>query len=301
MTLHRFSAISLTAALLTSACATEHEGNPIRATLSDGQVFAGSVSTRALQLEGALGSLSIPIQDIGEIVPVEGGALGSSNGHVTVWLRNGSELVGQWAKPELDVDIAVGGQQVPVQLPVNDLQRFQLEDGEHWSNDDVFLVTTTHGDDFLVDPEQTRLTIVNDLGTFEPFLSECVSATPIEDPTGLWRIQLFTGTVLLGELESDQIEFALPMVPDTVQGPLSVFSSLERQTWDATMEINANSSKPIAQGFNQALEKDGRAEEGAYDTSSEKQELSTPGWFSSGGLKKNKRDYRVMNPKTRSR
>ena len=46
-------------------------------------------------------------EDVGEVVPVEGDELAASGGYVNVWLRNGSELTGRWADPELDMALAV--------------------------------------------------------------------------------------------------------------------------------------------------------------------------------------------------
>lgn len=204
---------------------------PVRAALDDGQVLSGTVTTPTLLLEGGLGTVSIPVADIGEVVPVEGGALEGSGGHVNVWLRNGSELKGRWAEPELEIGIQAGGQVVPVDIPTDDLMRFQMQDGQTWPEGLVYRVKTSHGDDFLVDPEQTQIEIENDLGLFRPFLVECVSVAPIEGADGEWRVELVNGTVLMGPLAKDSIEFAMPMGPDSVKVGLDVLVSLDREDW----------------------------------------------------------------------
>jgi hypothetical protein len=227
--------IRLTAPLsilaLLTACFEEEAGFPVRATLADGQVLVGQVETDVLLLDGGLGRLAIPLDDVGEVVPVEGGDLAASGGNVGVWLRDGTELRGRWAEPELRMGIEVGGHTVGVDLPVETLGRFQFEGGTEWPTGTVYRVRTTWGDDFRVDPERTRLVIDSNLGTFEPFLSECVSANPLGDPTGDWRVELSTGTVLVGPLADAEITFALPLGPEEITVPLGDFVSLDRQVW----------------------------------------------------------------------
>lgn len=204
---------------------------PVRATLEDGQILMGEVQTRTLRLQSGVGLLEIPLADVGEVVPVSGGGLGESEGRVDVWLRNGSELRGTWADPKLAMTIAVGGDAVPIDLPMNDLSRFQLQGGTRWPGGPVYRMQTSFGDDFLVDPARTHLVLENDLGTFSPLLSECRSVTPVGDPTGPWRIQLQTGTVLLGHLVDDQITVALPIGPEEISVPLQEFVSLHVESW----------------------------------------------------------------------
>lgn len=203
---------------------------PVRATLEDGQILMGGVQTRTLRLQSGVGLLEIPLSDVGEVVPVSGG-LGESEGRVDVWLRNGSELRGTWADPKLAMTIVVGGGKVPIDLPMNDLSRFQLQGGTRWPSGPVYRMQTRFGDDFLVDPARTHLVIENDLGTFAPLLSECKSVMPVDDPTGPWRVQLQTGTVLLGHLADDQITVALPIGPDEISVPLQEFVSLRVESW----------------------------------------------------------------------
>ncbi|MBW2254464.1 MAG: hypothetical protein JRI25_07690 [Deltaproteobacteria bacterium] len=178
-----------------------------------------------------MGILHIPLDDIGVVLPVESTRLADSNGYVTVWLRNGSELRGQWADPELEIGVEVGGEVVGVELPMDPLQAIQTQGTEIWPDHDVYRVRTTHGDDFLVDPDRTQIVLENDLGVFAPFLSECLSAAPMGPSSGDWRIELDTGTVLVGPLADDALVFALPMGPESVAVPLELFVSMEREYW----------------------------------------------------------------------
>ena len=76
--------------------------------------------------------------DVGEVVPATGGQLGEADGRVDVWLRNGSELRGTWADPHLAMSIRVGGADVPVDLPMNDLSRFQLQGDARWPGGPIY-------------------------------------------------------------------------------------------------------------------------------------------------------------------
>lgn len=204
---------------------------PVRATLADGQVLMGEVRTRVLRLATGAGVLDIPLEDVGEVVPAGGDDLGVAEGLVNVWLKNGSELRGRWSDPRLEMGIAVGGAEVPVDLPMNELSRFQLRGRELWPTSAVFRMRTSWGDDFLVDPARTRLVMENHLGTFSPLLEECVSAAPIAAPDGDWRIVLQTGTVLIGKLQDAAVTVALPLGPKEVTVPLANFVSLRLETW----------------------------------------------------------------------
>jgi len=232
----RFYLLSLLPILTISpAFAGAHKASladtPVRATLGDGQVLMGEVHTRTLRLTTGSGELEVPLADVGEVVPATGGQLGEADGRVDVWLRNGSELRGTWADPHLAMSIRVGGADVPVDLPMNELSRFQLQGDARWPGGPIYRMKTRFGDDFLVDPSRTRLVVVNDLGTFSPLLSECASVAPVGDPQGPWRVTLQTGTVLLGKLQDDRVTVALPMGPSEVSVPLEQFVSLKMESW----------------------------------------------------------------------
>ncbi len=247
-------AVSLALPFALSACGDPGATWPVRATLEDGQVLMGAVQTPMLVLEGGLGTLSIPWEDVGEVEPVEGEGLAESGGYVDIWLRNGSELTGHWADAALAMDLAVGGQEVAVDVPANELLRLQTQGGEVWPQGVVYRVRTSHGDDFLVDPEASNLVIENEMGTFAPFLSECVSAAPLKDPDGDWRIELQSGTVLIGPLVHDAITFELDLGPEQATVPLDSLVSLERQDWGTYhREDEGRSSGRLLSGLRRSL------------------------------------------------
>lgn len=204
---------------------------PVGATLDDGQILVGGITTPSLRLEGAFGEVDLPLEDVGMMLPVEGTTLADSHGHVTVWLRNGSELKGKWAGPELSMAIRVGGRDQSVSVPTDRLQSIQLRGSEAWPSTDLFRVRTSWGDDFLIDPEQTRLTVDSALGRFEVTLAECLSVGPVGAPTGDWRMVLASGSVLIGAPGESELVFVLPMGPERIVVPLTALVSLERGGW----------------------------------------------------------------------
>ncbi|MEZ4318980.1 MAG: hypothetical protein R3F61_15810 [Myxococcota bacterium] len=219
-------------------------------TLDDTQVLVGEVWTKTLTLDGALGVIAIPLEDVGEVVPVEGHDLDASNGHVTVWLRNGTELRGRWTEPELEMGIAIGGSTTAAQIPMAHVERLQTPGAEKWPDAPVFRVKTTHGDDLLIDPEATQVTVKNGMGTFTPFLSECTSLSPVGAPDGDWRIELQSGTVLVGPLQHDTFVLAMPMGPDSIELPITHVLSLTWQNWGSA-DSYQSAPKPAAEAMEQ--------------------------------------------------
>ena len=249
MTLSRlfrlFALIAIPTLALGAGLGAKKHRYQVRATLQDGQVLYGDVRTARLSLDGPLGELKIPLEDIGEVVPVEGEQVGDSQGHVRVWLRDGSELIGQWKDPEVAMGIRVGKEDVRVDLPPEKLQRLQTQGGEIWPGGSVYRVRTVHGDDFLVDARTSRFTLENDLGSFSPALSDCLSVRPVDDPEGDWRVELGTGTVLIGRMAGNQLTLAMTLGPDEVTVPLSSFQSMEQQTWTAMTASRRDQSQAV--------------------------------------------------------
>lgn len=262
----------------------------VRATLSDGQVLMGAVRTRTLRLESGVGTLEIPLEDVGEVLPVAGGELADANGFVNVWLRNGSELRGRWADPELEMDIAVGGDDVAVNLPMNDLSRFQLQASARWPTGPVYRLRTSAGDDFLVDPTQTRLALQNKLGSFAPLLSECRSVAPIGAAEGDWRVELTTGTVLIGAMRDQTLTVALPMGPEEISVPLARFVSLQVEDWGGSRAAQLPEGRE--QGQRVYAEATSAAPAAAPTRAAVRDEGDADGWFDNDALEAAKADPR---------
>ena len=266
----------------------------VRATLDDGQIVVGAVQTPTLLLQSQAGLLEVPLDDVGEVRPSEGGALSESNGNVSLWLRNGTELVGQWAEPELAMGLEIGGSIASVELPAEELLRVQLQGGADFPVGDVYRVRTLWGDDVVVDPEATTLSIKSSLGTFSPTLSECAEASPIAEPDGDWRIELFNGTVLIGPLSDESLTFGLPRGPDVFTVPLTAFAGLEHQRWEGTETWSLDSSFTEVQ-LAQPMILDTASPEAPAPTHAPpaKKLIDAPGWFSSSGLRQERQYQRT--------
>ena len=280
---------------------------PVRATMEDGQILYGAIRTQKLTLESPLGELKIPIADIGEVLPVEGDQLSDSEGHVRLWLRDGSELVGKWQEPTLAMTIEVGKEDVRIDLPADQLGRLQTQSGEVWPRGAVYRVRTVHGDDFLVDAKDSRFTLANDLGEFSPTLADCRSVRPVDDPEGDWRVELTTGTVLIGEVKGSQLTLAMPLGPDTVTVPLASFESMSQQSWATANQGRGRRDTPVLQVT--GLSRKASAPEPAWEEwddasgapapaaelspiDEETYEISTDGWFQRHSLERAKQSAR---------
>ncbi|TNE84107.1 MAG: hypothetical protein EP330_30800 [Deltaproteobacteria bacterium] len=284
--MHRALIVS---ALLFTACQDSGEGTPLGVALADGQIIVGEIQTETLLLDGAFGLLEVPLSDVGAVFPAEGERVADGGGAVTVWLRNGSELRGQWAEPELRIGLDVGGKRVPIDMPVADMTSVQTRGTPIWPDREVFRVKTTWGDDFLVDAESSQLVLQNDLGSFAPFLAECVKAEPVtEDPTGDWRIELVGGTTLVGPLADGEVTFLLPMGPGEVTVALADFVSLERQSWghatkskdDSSLDFYAEPEAAEVQAIDTGYRPRPAARSGALS--------SGEGWFDQRALQQEK-------------
>lgn len=234
----------LVLSLMLSVADARPSETPVRASFGDGQVLMGDVHTKTLVLTTGAGVVDIPLSDVGEVVPADGEGLAEARGRVTVWLRNGSELRGTWTDPTLAMSVKVGGDHTTVNLPLNDLQRFQLQGRTEWASGPIYRLKTAFGDDVLVDPARTTLVIHNQFGTFEPRLSECTHVEPIDETDGQWRVELASGTVLIGNLDNNALTVALPMGPEQVSLPLADVVSLTTDNWQPRVVQSQNEYRP---------------------------------------------------------
>lgn len=226
----RLVALSLSA-LLTGCFSSGVEPSTVRVSLAQDQALVGEVHRGALTLDSPLGSLSLPMASIGEVEPVEGEDLAGSGDHVRVWLRDGSELVGRWAEPELEVQTRIGGGELAIAVPMSGVRRLQLTGTADVPEDGTFRVQTAFGDDVFIDAAETVLPLRTELGDLRPLLSE-VQTLAQEDGTGTWRVTLRTGTALVGTVATDALDLQLRIGPPSIQVPLDDLVSIERMSWD---------------------------------------------------------------------
>lgn len=201
-------------------------GPKVQVTLSDGQRIVGQLSTSTLVLEGSLGELRFATKDAGELGLVGGENVQQSENQIRLWLRNGSEFIGNWQKPSIEILMALGGKTQQIQIPIAKLKRLQFQSQAVWPSDPVFRIITHKGDDFFVDVTKTQMIFANEMGTFAPFLSEVVQLQQNDDN---WRIHLQNGSVFLAKLQQDTLDLHLSMGPPRLAVPLTAIKRMNRE------------------------------------------------------------------------
>ncbi len=219
--------ILLLVALAAAGCATE--GPPVRITLVDDQVLVGHLTTRTIELETGMGPLEFDSADAGELGPIEGPGIDASGHMVNLWLRNGSEFRGRWNRPEVEVQLDVGGEGHSIDVPIAKLARLQFSGDEIWPEESVFRIRTKDGDDFFVDVSRTQLEFSNELGTFKPYLEEIERIDPLDEAKRSWRMTLENGTSLVAELRQTELDLAFAMGPEALRLPLAAVVSMQRE------------------------------------------------------------------------
>ncbi len=202
----------------------------MQVTLNDGQLLVGRLSTRHIRLKTSIGEFEIDTFDAGELGMVEGKNIKQSDNMIRLWLRNGSEFVGRWEKPSVEVQIWMGGDDVTIQVPMSKVMRLQFRGAAVWPTQAVFRIQTQQGDDFFVDVTKTQMKFGNEMGSFSPFLSEIRQLSPVDIEKKQWRIQLENGTVFIAALQQDELQLELDMGPKKISLPLSAIKQMNRQT-----------------------------------------------------------------------
>ncbi|MDF1667107.1 MAG: hypothetical protein P1V97_35515 [Planctomycetota bacterium] len=222
----------LIASCFVFACACQSpapKGPAVKVTLSDGQVLMGRMSTENLTLKTGLGELNFDSKDAGELGLVKGGNVGESKSKIRLWLLNGSEFVGHWQKPEVDLKFSAGGDEFNIKVPIAKLERLQFQGNAVWSEDAVFRIQTASGDDFFVDVTKNRLPFQTEFGQIRPFLSEIRSMKPLDKKNEKWRVQLNNGTSLEARFQMKVLNLTLAMGPKKISLPLSEIRHMNRQ------------------------------------------------------------------------
>jgi hypothetical protein len=205
------------------------KGPEVRVTLSDGQVLLGCLSTRSFALKTGLGDFDFDSSDAGELGLLEGKNVQQSKRKIRLWLRNGSEFVGYWQEPKIDLLFAVGGEERNITVPIAKLERLQFKGQAVWSQQAVFRIQTKYGDDFFVDVTRNRLAFQTEFGEIRPFLSEINSMEPLDKNNKKWRVHLSNGTVLMAHFKQRSLDLKLAMGPETIQVPLLSIKHMDRQ------------------------------------------------------------------------
>jgi len=261
--------------LLTLACANTREKGPaVQVTLDDGQVLTGALATSRFALETSLGTLEFDTQDAGELgLLKESGNLQAAsqpatpNPLVKLWLRNGSEFVGFWQKPKLELRLTIGQQLLTLDIPIARLARLQFRGAPVWSEEPVFRIQTRAGDDFFVDISRNTLPLQTEFAPINPLLSEIRGLQPRDEQNQNWRLTLNSGTSLNATIPQQSLGMTLAMGPKQVTIPLAQIRHMDRQQLSGP----ANEQSDRAQDS-------GSSAGGFYSNSAQKQAKASQIW-----------------------
>jgi hypothetical protein len=199
----------------------------VHVQLNDGQVLVGELSTAQFTLKTELGTLAFDTVDAGELGPLEGGDMEQSDNLIRLWLRNGSEFVGGWDKPSVQMEIEVGGKKVPIDVPIAKLKRLRFRGSAVWSKKALYRVRTRAGDDFFVDAGESRIHFTGELGEFSPYLTEIALMERAEEDGNRWKVHLKNGNLVHVGIREGGLELKPSMGPEKVELSWNLVDGLE--------------------------------------------------------------------------
>ncbi|MEK7483382.1 MAG: hypothetical protein AABZ60_03515 [Planctomycetota bacterium] len=205
-------------------------GPKVQVTLSDGQKVVGYLTTETLTLKSRLGEMAFDANEAGELGLLEGANIEQAGNMIRLWLRNGSEFVGEWQKPSVTVLMQIGGKDQSIEIPITKLKRLQFHGEAIWPSQAVFRIVTQNGDDFFVDVTQTQMTFSNEMGSFSPFLFEIQQLEPMDGENKLWKIYLENQSLFIAKLDQEKLGLRLTMGPKFLEIPLATVTRMNRET-----------------------------------------------------------------------
>jgi hypothetical protein len=203
---------------LAAGCAGSFKAGPpqVHVQLNDGQLLVGELTTQTFSLKTQFGPLQFNAGDAGEIGPLEGSDMKQSGSLIKLWLKNGSEFVGDWQKPVVRMALSVGGQAVPIEVPIAKLQRLQFLGQPVFHEKPVFRVLTHSGDDFYVDAEKSRVRLTTEMGELNPFLAEIQGLTRRSQDENEWLVVLKTGTRIHAQMQPEGLDLKPALGPERI-------------------------------------------------------------------------------------
>jgi hypothetical protein len=231
--MRRITLFSLPLLLWAAAGCTAVETPPprpeVQVLLNDGQILVGQMTTLTFTLRTGMGTFTFDTAHAGELGPLEGDDIQKAERMIRLWLRNGSEFVGEWERPDVRVRLHLGGREIFVNVPIAKVKRLQFRGHAVWPDRPVFRILTRSGDDFFVDVTRTQMTFRNELGIFSPFLSEVTQLEPLDKEKKNWQIFLRGGMVFRAEIAQKELDLKLDMGPHRIRLPLDSVEVMQRQ------------------------------------------------------------------------
>lgn len=199
----------------------------VHVQLNDGQVLVGRMTTPQFSLKTAFGTMRFDADEAGELGPLEGDDMQQAGNLIRLWLRNGSEFVGGWENPVVEMALSVGGREIPVEVPIDKLERLRFRGQPVYTDRPLYRVLTRSGDDFFVDAGTSRIHFDGELGSFSPFLAEIASLEKLDSDDNLWSVRLKNGTRLHSRIQADGVALHPAMGPGEVTLSWKLVARLE--------------------------------------------------------------------------
>ena len=237
----------------TSACYRESRPEVV-VSLDDGQRLVGTLTTPSFSLQTVVGEVAFDASEAGELGLLDDGAVEDAGGRVRLWLRNGSEFVGDWQSPSVAMTLYVGGTEVQASVPIPKLRRMQFQGRPITHSQALFRVQTMRGDDIYVDADTSRIRLATDVGDVAPFLSEIAVIERRVQGTDGWRVVLRNGMELHGKIQPGGVEVNPSLGPKGLKLEPASVARLERAAAPTT-DLASDASGRFYTNENQAARK----------------------------------------------
>ena len=242
----RLAIVMITVGCLMMGCAgmASQTRPQVHVQLNDGQVLVGGMTTEMFRLKTEFGMLDFTTEDAGEMGPLEGKDMQQAGNLIRLWLRNGSEFIGAWERPSVEVAINIGGQDVPIDVPIEKIKRMRFRGDAEYTEKPLYRVVTSSGDDFFVDASVSKIHFKGELGSFSPFLAEIARLERANGDDNEWSIQLKNGTTLHAGIQQDGVELSPAMGPEKVKLSWSLVARMEPAHMNAPAAITKSPAAP---------------------------------------------------------
>lgn len=242
----RMVIVMVTVACLAAGCmGMASQTRPqVHVELNDGQVLVGGMTTQAFRLKTEFGMLDFSTEDAGELGPLEGADMEQAGKLIKLWLRNGSEFIGGWEHPSVEVAISIGGKDLTVDVPIKKIKRMRFRGDAEYTEKPLYRVLTRSGDDFFVDASASKIHFKGELGSFSPFLEEIAGLERNNGDDNEWSIRLKNGTTLHAGIQQDGVDLSPAMGPDKVKLSWSLVARMEPAHMNAPAAISKSPAAP---------------------------------------------------------
>jgi len=242
----RLVIVMITVGCLMTGCAgmASQTRPQVHVQLNDGQVLVGGMTTEMFRLKTEFGMLDFSTEVAGEMGPLEGKDMKQAGNLIRLWLRNGSEFIGSWDRPVVEVALSIGGKDVKIDVPIDKIKRMRFRGEAEYTEKPLYRVLTSSGDDFFVDASASKIHFKGELGEFSPFLEEIASLERGDGDDNEWSIRLKNGTTLHAGIQQDGVELTPAMGPEKVKLSWSLVARMEPAHMNAPAAVTKSPVAP---------------------------------------------------------